>query len=86
MDSTVLGLFVLGIFALPFIAQRWSLIVSYVIGGLIAGYGVASIVGSFVEQNRLSGLAQIIGAIALLIGAGIVVLARVLYRRKHQPR
>lgn len=86
MDSTVLGLFVLGIFALPFIAQKWSLIASYAIGGLLAAYGVASIVGSFIEQNHLSGLAQILGAIAFIAGAGIVVLARVLYRRKHQPR
>lgn len=86
MDSTVLGLFVRGIFALPFIAQKWSLIASYAIGGLLAAYGVASIVGSFIEQNHLSGLAQILGAIAFIVGAGIVVLARVLYRRKNQPR
>ncbi len=86
MDSTVLALFVLGIFALPFIAQKWSLIASYAIGGLIAAYGVASIVGSFIEQNHLSGLAQVIGAIAFAVGIGIVVLARVLYRRKNQPR
>ncbi len=86
MDLTVLGLFVLGIFALPFIAQKWSLIASYAIGGLIAAYGVASVVGSFIEQNHLSGLAQILGAIAFIVGASIVVLARVLYRRKNQPR
>lgn len=86
MDSTVLGLFVLGIFALPFIKQRWSLIASYIVGVLFAGYGIVSIVLSFVEQNHLSGLAQVIGAITFAIGMGIVVLARVLYRRKHQPR
>ena len=86
MDSTVLALFVLGIFALPFIKQRWSLIASYIVGVLFAGYGIVSIVLSFVEQNHLSGLAQVIGAIAFSIGIGIVVLARVLYRRKNQPR
>jgi uncharacterized membrane protein YedE/YeeE len=86
VDSTVLALFVLGIFALPFIKQRWSLIASYIVGVLFAGYGIVSIVLSFVEQNYLSGLLQVIGAIAFAIGMGIVVLARVLYRRKHQPR
>ena len=86
MDSTVLALFVLGIFALPFIKQRWSLIASYIVGVLFAGYGIVSIVLSFVEQNHLSGLAQVIGAIAFAIGMGIVVLARALYRRKNQPR
>ena len=86
MDSTVLALFVLGIFALPFIKQRWSLIASHIVGVLFAGYGIVSIVLSFVEQNHFSGLAQVIGAIAFAIGMGIVVLARVLYRRKNQPR
>jgi hypothetical protein len=86
VDSTILALFVLGIFALPFIKQRWSLIASYIVGGLFAGYGIVSIVLSLVEQNHLSGLAQVIGAIAFAIGMGIVVLARVLYRRKNQPR
>lgn len=86
MDSTILGLFVVGIFALPFVAQRWSLIASYAIGGLVAGYGVVSIVLSFVEQNHLSGIAQAIGAVAIVVGAGIVVLARVMYRRKNRSR
>jgi formate/nitrite transporter FocA (FNT family) len=86
VDSTVLALFVLGIFALPFIKQRWSLIASYVVGGLFAGYGIITIVLSFVEQNHLSGLVQIIGAITFAIGVGMVVLARLLYRRKNQPR
>jgi drug/metabolite transporter superfamily protein YnfA len=86
VDSTVLGLLVLGVFALPFIAQRWSLIASYAIGGLIAAYGVVSIVLSFVEQNHLSGLAQILGAAAFIVGASIVVFARILYRRKNQSR
>jgi formate/nitrite transporter FocA (FNT family) len=56
------------------------------VGGLFAGDGLVSIVLSVVEQNHLSGIAQVIGAITFAIGMGIVVLARVLYRRKNQPR
>lgn len=88
MDSTVLGLAILGIFALPFVKQRWSLVASYVVGTLMFGYGIALVVLEmwFSEPNPLSGLGYVLGSILIIVGASIVVLARFLYRRANPTR
>ena len=75
MDSLILLLVIAGIFALPFLKQRWSLIASYIIGGCLALYGIATIVPNLFDPNHLSGFAYILGAILVLVGGGMVVLA-----------
>jgi hypothetical protein len=86
VDSLILLLVVAGIFALPFLKQRWSLIASYIIGGCLALYGIATIVPNLFDPNHLSGLAYILGAILVLVGGGMVGLARYLYRAKQSNR
>ena len=83
MDSLIILLVVAGIFALPFLKQRWSLIASYIIGGCLTLYGI---VPNLFDPNHLSGLAYILGAILVLVGGGMVVLARYLYRAQNSNK
>ncbi len=86
MESLVFLLLIAGVFALPFLKQRWSLVLSYFVGITLAGYGIATIVPNVLDSNHLSGLAYIVGAIVILIGGGMVVLARYLYRAKNSNK
>ena len=86
MDSFFVLALVTGVLALPFIKQRWSLIASYVVGGVLAVYGVATIVPALFDPNRFSGLNYIVGSIFIVVGGGMVGLARYLYRAKQSNR
>ena len=86
MESFLVMAIVAGVFALPFIKQRWSLIASYIVGGVVAAYGVATIVPNLLDPNHLSGLGYILGSIVIVVGGGMVGLARYLYQAKQSNR
>jgi hypothetical protein len=86
VDSFFVLALVTGVLALPFIKQRWSLIASYVVGGVLAVYGVATIVPALFDPNHLSGLNYIVGSIFIVVGGGMVGLAWYLYRAKQSNR
>lgn len=86
MESLFFLVLIVGVLALPFIKKRWSLVASYIVGISLAGYGVATIVPNLFDPNFLSGLAYIVGSILTVIGGGMVVLARYLYRAQHSNK
>ena len=87
VDSFLVLAIVAGVFALPFIKQRWSLIASYIVGGVVAAYGIANIVSALLDpKNHLAGLVHILGSIFIVVGGGVVGLARYLYRAKQSNR
>ena len=86
MESFLVMAIVAGVVALPFFKQRWSLIASYIVGGGLAAYGVATIVPNLLDPNHLSGLGYVLGSIFIVVGGGMVGLARYLYRAKQSNR
>ncbi len=86
MDSFLVMAIVTGVCALPFIKQRWSLIASYIVGGGLAAYGIATIVPNLLDPNHLSGLGYVLGSIFIVVGGGMVGLARYLYLAKQSNR
>ncbi|MEY4477291.1 MAG: hypothetical protein RJA31_795 [Actinomycetota bacterium] len=82
MDSFLVGAIVIGLVALPFIGAKWSYIVSIVIAGLLASYGIVGLVTTAVSLPFTnSDLAFAISGVFFAAGCLVALVAWVIRRR-----